>query len=232
MPQSRGWASDLAWRGAPGALCWRKRPAWAGGSVARKVMATAREGRRGGREARRQERTSMQVAALPVLDRKIPVYEILDEESLERIHQARSTSSSRSASSSATPRRCRCGARRAPRSTATGCASRPAADGAGRQEPEPLHRARPQSRAQHRDRRQQGRVRTDLRLAIRLRLDNERRYGTLADLQKFHQLAYLAPAIHNTGRSPASRSTSRFPSATCTSPTARSSTPTSRSWGR
>ena len=30
----------------------------------------------------------MQVAALPVLDRKIPVYEILGEESLERIHQA------------------------------------------------------------------------------------------------------------------------------------------------
>ena len=29
--------------------------------------------------------------------------------------------------------------------------------------------------------------------------NNERRYGTLADLHQFHQLAYLAPAIHNTG---------------------------------
>ena len=75
-------------RRAGRAMLGAKRPAWAGGSVVRKVMATAREGRRGGREARRQERTSMQVAALPVLDRKIPVYEILGEESLERIHQA------------------------------------------------------------------------------------------------------------------------------------------------
>ena len=51
-------------------------------------MTTAREGRRGGREARRQARTSMQVTALPVLDRKIPVYEIVGEEGLERIHRA------------------------------------------------------------------------------------------------------------------------------------------------
>ena len=29
--------------------------------------------------------------------------------------------------------------------------------------------------------------------------NNERRYGTLADLHQFHQLAYLAPAMHNTG---------------------------------
>ena len=29
--------------------------------------------------------------------------------------------------------------------------------------------------------------------------DNQRRYGTLHDLNQFHQLAYLAPAMHNTG---------------------------------
>ena len=29
--------------------------------------------------------------------------------------------------------------------------------------------------------------------------DNQRRYGTLADLNQFHQLAYMAPAMHNTG---------------------------------
>ena len=29
--------------------------------------------------------------------------------------------------------------------------------------------------------------------------NNERRYGTLADLHQFHKLAYLAPAMHNTG---------------------------------
>ena len=29
--------------------------------------------------------------------------------------------------------------------------------------------------------------------------DNQRRYGTLADLNQFHKLAYMAPAMHNTG---------------------------------
>jgi trimethylamine--corrinoid protein Co-methyltransferase len=29
--------------------------------------------------------------------------------------------------------------------------------------------------------------------------DNARRYGTMADLERFHRLAYMSPAIHNTG---------------------------------
>ncbi|MGH6906038.1 MAG: trimethylamine methyltransferase family protein, partial [Geminicoccaceae bacterium] len=52
-------------------------------------MATsAREGRRGGRAARREARTAPQLRFLPVLERRIPVYEILDAERLELIHQA------------------------------------------------------------------------------------------------------------------------------------------------
>ena len=29
--------------------------------------------------------------------------------------------------------------------------------------------------------------------------DGERRYGTIEDLNNFHKLAYMAPALHNTG---------------------------------
>jgi trimethylamine:corrinoid methyltransferase-like protein len=52
------------------------------------MAATAREGRRGGREARRQARTAMQIRALPVLERRVPVYEVLDAAGLEMIHEA------------------------------------------------------------------------------------------------------------------------------------------------
>jgi len=44
-------------------------------------------GRRG-REARRQARTSFQVRWLSPLKRKLPLYEVLDEEQLERLHDA------------------------------------------------------------------------------------------------------------------------------------------------
>ena len=65
--------------------------------------------------------------------------------------------------------------------------------------PEPLHGARAQPRAQHRDRRRQGRLLPTYGSPFVYDFNNERRYGTLADLHQFHQLAYLAPAIHNTG---------------------------------
>ena len=111
----------------------------------------------------------MQVAALPVLDRKIPVYEILGEESLERIHQAsldileqigiefrdaEAVQMWRDAGAEVDRYRVRI-----PGALLMALVA---------QEPRTLHGARPQPRAQHRDRRQQGRVRTDLRLAVRL----------------------------------------------------------------
>ena len=52
------------------------------------MATTAREGRRGGRAARREARTAPQRRFLPVLERRIPVYEVLDLERLELIHRA------------------------------------------------------------------------------------------------------------------------------------------------
>ena len=137
----------------------------------RQRQGRAREGRRGGRAARREARTTLAIRSLPVLERTVPVYEVLNQEGLELIHEAslaileevgiefRDDEAARMwRDAGADVQRYRV---RIPRA---------AADGARREEPEPLHRARAQSRAQYRDRRQQGRVRTDLRLAFRLRL--------------------------------------------------------------
>ena len=44
------------------------------------------EGRRGGREARRAVRTSVAVRSLPALQRRLPHYEVLTPEQLDRIH--------------------------------------------------------------------------------------------------------------------------------------------------
>ena len=44
------------------------------------------EGRRGGREARRAVRTSVAVRSLPALQRRLPLYEVLSPEQLDRIH--------------------------------------------------------------------------------------------------------------------------------------------------
>lgn len=48
----------------------------------------AQEARRGGRGARRAERMGSRPKALPALYRRIPVYEVLNEEGLELIHEA------------------------------------------------------------------------------------------------------------------------------------------------
>ena len=45
-------------------------------------------GRRGGREARRAARTGFHMRWLPPPERRLPAYEILDAEQLERVHQA------------------------------------------------------------------------------------------------------------------------------------------------
>ena len=55
-------------------------------------MATARsvqrEGRRGGRASRREARGAIGVRAWPVLERKVPTYEVLSEDRLEALHRA------------------------------------------------------------------------------------------------------------------------------------------------
>ena len=45
-------------------------------------------GRRGGRRARREQRLAAPLVSLPTLVRNIPVYEVLDEEGLELVHDA------------------------------------------------------------------------------------------------------------------------------------------------
>ena len=50
--------------------------------------AVAENTRRGGRRARRKERLATPVVSLPALERKIPVYEVLNEEGVEMIHDA------------------------------------------------------------------------------------------------------------------------------------------------
>ncbi len=49
---------------------------------------TVEQGRRGGRTARRKLRTATPIVSMPTLVRDIPVYEILDEEGVELIHDA------------------------------------------------------------------------------------------------------------------------------------------------
>ena len=44
------------------------------------------EGRRGGREARRAVRQSVAVRSLPALKRRLPPYEVLSREQIDRIH--------------------------------------------------------------------------------------------------------------------------------------------------
>ena len=165
------------------------------------MAATAREGRRGGRAARREARTTLAIRSLPVLERTVPVYEVLNQEGLELIHEAslaileevgiefRDDEAIRMwRDAGADVQRYRV---RIPRA---------AADGARREEPEPLHRARAQPRAQS----------TEIggnKVAFAptygspfvYDFNNQRRYGTLEDLNQFHKLAYMAPSMHNTG---------------------------------
>ena len=44
------------------------------------------EGRRGGREARRAVRQSTAVRSLPALKRRLPLYDVLTPEQIDRVH--------------------------------------------------------------------------------------------------------------------------------------------------
>ena len=163
-------------------------------------MATAHEGRRGGRSARRQERTSVHVTALPVLDRKIPVYEILSPDNLERIHQAsldileqvgiefrdaEAIRMWRDAGAEVEISRVRI-----PRALLMALIAK---------SPQTFTvRARNAERSTEIGGNKVAFAPTYGSPFV-YDFNNERRYGTLADLQKFHQLAYMAPALHNTG---------------------------------
>ena len=164
------------------------------------MATTAREGRRGGRAARREARTAPRLRWLPVLERAVPVYEILDDERLELIHQAsldileqigidfrddEAVRLWRDAGAEVERYRVR-------------IPGQLLMDLVGRSPSRFTVHARNPERS------------TEIggaKVAFSptygspfvYDFNNERRYGTLADLHQFHQLAYLAPAIHNTG---------------------------------
>lgn len=163
-------------------------------------MATTHEGRRGGRSARRQERTSVHLTALPVLDRKVAVYEILDEEGLERIHQAsldileQIGIDFRDAEAAQMWR-----------------VAGAEVDGHRVRIPGPLlmeliakcpERFTVRARNPERSTEIGGNkvaFAPTYGSPFVYDFNNERRYGTLADLHQLHKLAYLAPVLHNTG---------------------------------
>jgi len=164
------------------------------------MATTARESRRGGRAARREQRTATQVRALPELTRRLPVYEVLDDEGLEMIHEAsmsileeigiefrddESAQMWRDAGADVQGHRVRI-----PRQLLLELVAKAP--------------SRFTLRARNPERSVEiGGNRTAFAPTYGSPFvydaDNQRRYGTLEDLNAFHKLAYLAPALHNTG---------------------------------
>ena len=159
----------------------------------------AQETRRGGRSARRAERTERPVRALPALQRRLPLYEVLNEEGAEMIHDAsmrileeigidfrddEAAAMWRDAGAAVDGHRVR---------SRASCwrASSP--------------RRRPASRSMPATRRAPSRsaatawssARTTARPSCALRRRAPLRHHQ--DLEDLHKLAYLAPALHNTG---------------------------------
>jgi trimethylamine--corrinoid protein Co-methyltransferase len=158
------------------------------------------EGRRGGREARRAVRTSTAVRALPALTRKLPLYEVLTPEQEDRLHDTamrvleETGIEFRDEEALAVWRKAGAaidGARvRIPRELLMGLVAQNPASFS-------LHARNPERTVE---------VGGDNMLFVPTYgspfvrgFDGERRYGTLEDLHTFHKLAYLAPAMHNTG---------------------------------
>ncbi|MGF1608480.1 MAG: trimethylamine methyltransferase family protein [Kiloniellales bacterium] len=156
--------------------------------------------RRGGRQARREERLATPVVSLPTLVRQIPVYEVLDEEGVELIHDASMTILEevgidfrddealaiwRDAGADVREQRVRIG--RDMLLELVGKA------------PESYRMA---ARNPERSVEVGGRnviFVPSYGSPYVLDLEGRRRYSTLKDLQDFHKLAYLSPALHMTG---------------------------------
>lgn len=158
------------------------------------------EGRRGGRGARRAERAQVNTTALPPLRRRLPVYEVLDAEGLELVHDAsmrileevgidfrddEALALWRDAGAEVQGWRVRI-----PRGLVMQLlASVPATFR--------LHARNPERSLEI------GHDSTVFLPSygspfVRME-DNLRRYGTLADLERFHRLAQMSPALHNVG---------------------------------
>ncbi len=167
-------------------------------------MATARsvqrEGRRGGRASRREARSAVDFNAWPVLDRKVPVYEVLSEDRLEALHRAslkllqeigidfrddEAAAMWKEAGADVDGHRVR---------IAEDLLMALIAKAPGRF----TVRARNPERSTEIGGNNVAFAPTYGSPFV-YDFDGERRYGTLEDLNNFHKLAYMSPALHNTG---------------------------------
>lgn len=167
-------------------------------------MATARklerEGRRGGRASRREARTSRAQTFLPVLDRTVPVYELLDQDRLDLIHQAslrlleevgiefrddEAVAMWREAGADVQDYRIRI-----PEALLM--------DLVAKAPSKFTVRARNPDRSTEIGGKKVAFAPTYGSPFV-YDFNNERRYGTLEDLHNFHKLAYISPVLHNTG---------------------------------
>jgi trimethylamine--corrinoid protein Co-methyltransferase len=158
------------------------------------------EGRRGGRASRRAERTTFSLRQLPALERRIPLYEVLSAEALARIHRASMALLQevgiefRDAEALALWREAGADVQgqrvRIEESLLMGLVAKAPARFT-------LH-ARNAERTVEigGDRMVFG---PNYGSPFVRGLDGERRYGTIKDLNDLHKLAYLSPALHNTG---------------------------------
>ncbi|MGI9506738.1 MAG: trimethylamine methyltransferase family protein [Geminicoccaceae bacterium] len=167
-------------------------------------MATARsvqrEGRRGGRASRREARNAVDFNAWPVLDRKVPVYEVLSEDRLEALHRASLKLLQEIGIDF--------------RDDEAAAMWKEAGADVDR------HRVRiPEDLLMELIAKAPGRFTVRARNSERSTeiggnnvafaptygspfvydFEGERRYGTLEDLNNFHKLAFMSPALHNTG---------------------------------
>ena len=157
-------------------------------------------GRRGGRNARRRERTATPVISFPTLQRNIPVYEVLNEEGVEMIHDA----SMRILEEVGIDFRDDEAIELWKKAGVKVVDQRVYLDRALVME---LVAKTPaefdlQGRNPERKVRIGGRNTAFVPTygsPFVLDLEGQRRYSTLADLNDFHKLAYLAPALHLTG---------------------------------
>lgn len=163
-------------------------------------MSAVAEGRRGGRSARRAERTAVRTTSLPTLYRRIPVYEVMDVDGLEMIHDAscrileETGIDFRDAEALDLWREAGADVRgervHIPRQLLmTLLESVPA---------EFTLTARNPERTVQLGGKNTVFFPTYGSPFVRME-DNVRRYGTMADLERFHKLAYMSPAMHGTG---------------------------------
>ncbi len=163
-------------------------------------MSSATARRSGGRASRRAARTQKTVQSLPGLKRRIPPYEMMSEEGIERIHEASMQILEQVGIDF-----------RDAIALADWRAAGAEVDGERVRIPRELlmslvARAPSQHTLHARNAERTVEVGNDNSIFVpsygapNVRdLDGNRRYSTLADLHMFHKLAYMSPALHNTG---------------------------------